>query len=146
MTTIERPQSGSERSLDQPVMTFDLPAILAELKREPNWQKAHRNSIALLKQPELRVVLVALQAGAEVASHQAESPVTIQVVEGRVTVRGEAGEQVLGTGMLLTLWAGVEHSVYAGEESAFLLTLVSESLHPMEVHVVAVSMSDGGGV
>src|SRR5512143_1289250 len=65
MTTLERSTIGTERSLDQPVMTFDLPAIVADLKQEPTWQTARRNAVTLLKLPRLRVVLVALQAGAE---------------------------------------------------------------------------------
>lgn len=136
--TTDRHQSGTARSLDEPVMTFDLPALLADLKREPNWQKARRNAIALLKQPELRVVLVALQAGSEMAPHRTESPVTIQVLEGRVRVRSEAGDCSMGAGALLTLWPSVEHAVQAEEESAFLLTLVSEAEHPMEAGFIAV--------
>jgi quercetin dioxygenase-like cupin family protein len=126
-------------------MTFDLPAVLAELKGEPNWEKARRNSITLLKQPELRVVLVALQAGSEMAPHRTDSPVTIQVLDGRVTVRGEGGECSLGAGRLLTLWPGVEHAVYAEQESAFLLTLVSEALHPMEAEVITVAVVSEAG-
>src|SRR2546422_11635988 len=79
MTTLER---SSERSLDRPVMTFDLRAILADLKQEPTWRTARRNAVTLLKQPILPIVLVALQAGAEVASHQTDSPVTVQAIEG----------------------------------------------------------------
>jgi len=33
MTTLERSTPGTEQSMDQPVMIFDLPAILADLER-----------------------------------------------------------------------------------------------------------------
>jgi quercetin dioxygenase-like cupin family protein len=125
MTTLERSSPGAERSLDRPVMTFDLPTIIADLKREPTWRTARRNAVTLLKQPGLRVVLVALQGGAELASHQTESPVTIQALEGEVAVRVDADEVVLGAGQLLTLRPGMKHAVRAQNESAFLLTLVS---------------------
>jgi len=143
MTTDSLPPDA-ERSLDEPVMTFDLPGLLADLKQEPNWEKARRNSIALLKQPSLRVVLVALQAGSEMAPHRTDSPVTIQVLEGRVLVRSEAGDASMGAGALLTLWGGVEHAVQAEEESAFLLTLVSEGEHPMEGVIAVMSVSGAG--
>jgi quercetin dioxygenase-like cupin family protein len=132
MTTLERSCPGTERSLDQPVMTFDLPAILGDLKQEPTWQTARRNAVTLLKQPGLRVVLVALQGGAEVASHQTDSPVTIQALEGRIAVQIDADAFVLTAGQLLTLRPGLEHAVCAQNESAFLLTLASEIPHPAE--------------
>jgi len=132
MTTLERSSPGTERSMDQPVMTFDLPAILADLKREPTWRTARRNAVTLLKQSGLRVVLVALQSGGEVASHQTDSPVTVQALEGRVGVRLEADERVLTVGQLLTLRPGLTHAVRALSESAFLLTLASEAPHPAE--------------
>jgi quercetin dioxygenase-like cupin family protein len=123
-----------ERSMDEPVMTFDLTAILADLKQEPSWRTARRNAVTLLKQPGLRVVLVALQGGrvAEIASHQTDSPITIQALEGRIAVRTDAAEVVLTTGQLLTLRPGLRHSVDTDVESAFLLTLASEAPHPAE--------------
>ena len=132
MTTLERSTPGAERSLDRPVMTFDLPAIIADLKQEPTWRTARRNAITLLKQPRFRIVLVVLQGEAEVGSHSTDSPVTVQALEGRVTVRVGVDEFVLGAGELLTLRPGLEHAVRAQSESAFVLTLASEAAHPAE--------------
>ena len=136
MTTLKRSSRETERSMDQPVMTFDLPAILADLKQEPTWRTARRNAVTLLKQPRLRVVLVALEGGAEIASHQTDSPITGQPLEGRVAVRVGVDEFVLSAGQLLTLRPGLEHAVRAQNESAFLLTLASETVHPAEVPAV----------
>ena len=132
MTTLERSSETTERSLDRPVMTFDLLAILADLKHEPTWRTARRNAVTLLKQPIFRIVLVTLQAGAEVAAHQTDSPVTIQAIEGRLAVCVGTDECVLGAGQLLTLRPGLRHTVRAQDDSAFLLTLASEALHPAE--------------
>lgn len=134
MTTLERSAPGAERSLDRQVMTFDLPAIVADLKHEPTWRTARRNAITLLKQPGLRIVLVALQGDTEVASHRTDSPVTIQGLEGRIGVRVGVDEFVLGPSQLLTLRPGLEHAVRAQGESVFLLTLASEVAHPAETH------------
>ena len=71
MTTLEGPSEKAERSLDRPVMTFDLPAILGSMRQETTWRTAKRNAMTLVKQPIFRVVLVALQAGAEVGAHEA---------------------------------------------------------------------------
>ena len=132
MTALERSSPGTERSMDQPVMTFDLSAILADLKREPTWRTARRNAVTLLKQPGLRVVLIALRGGSEIASHQTDSPITIQALEGRIVVRTDTAELVLTAGHLLTLHPGLKHSVGAHDDSACLLTLASEAPHPAE--------------
>ena len=88
--------------------------------------------MTLLKQPIFRIVLIALQGGAEVASHQTDSPVTVQDLEGRIAVSVGADECVLEVGQLLTLRPGLRHAVRAQEDSAFLLTLASEAIHPAE--------------
>jgi len=132
MTTLERSSPGEERSLDDAVMIFDLPAILADLKREITWRTGRRNAITLLKQPGLRVVLVALKAGAEVAAHQTDTPVVLQGLAGRAAVLMDADEHVLTAGQVLTMRPGLTHAVRAQDEADFLLTLASEAPHPAE--------------
>jgi quercetin dioxygenase-like cupin family protein len=132
MTTLERSSPGVERPLDEAVMIFDLPAILADLKREITWRTGRRNAVTLLKQPGLRLVLVALKAGAEVASHQTDTPVVLQGVEGRVAICMDRDEHVLTAGQVITMRSGLTHAVRAQNESAFLLTLASEATHPAE--------------
>jgi len=132
MTTLERSSPGVERSLDEAVMIFDLPAILADLKGEITWRTGRRNAVTLLKQPGLRLVLVALKSGAEVASHQTDTPLILQGIEGRVAVRMDRDEHVLTPGQVLTMRSGLTHAVRAQNEAAFLLTLASEATHPAE--------------
>lgn len=133
--SVTRPTSSSqttERSLDRAVMTLDLPAILGGLKQEPTWRTAKRNAMTLVKQPIFRVVLVALQAEAEIGEHETEGPITVHVLEGRVAIRVDGEDLVLGTGQLLILRSGLRHTMRAQEDAAFLLTLTTEGLHPAE--------------
>lgn len=132
MTTIEASSETTERSLDRPVMTLDLPAILGNMKNEATWRTAKRNAMTLVKQPILRVVLVALQAGAEIGAHQTEGPITVQAMEGRLAIHVDAEQFVLSAGQLLVLAPGLRHTMRAQEDSAFLLTLTAEMLHPAE--------------
>ena len=113
-------------------MTLDLPAILAGMKLEPTWRTAKRNSMTLVKQPIFRVVIVALQAGAEIGAHETVGPVTMHVVEGRMAISVDAEELVLAAGQLLIVRSGLPHTMRALDESAFLLTLTAEDLHPAE--------------
>jgi quercetin dioxygenase-like cupin family protein len=132
MTTFDGSSQTTERSLDRPVMTLDLPAILGSMKQEATWRMARRNAMTLVKQPVFRVVLVALQAGAEIGAHETEGPITVQAIEGRLAIHVAADEFVLRTGQLLILGAGLRHTIHAQEDSAFLLTLAAESVHPAE--------------
>ncbi len=87
MTTSLGASQTTERSLDRPVMTLDLPAILGNMKQEASWRTGRRNAMTLVKQPVFRVVLVALQAGAEIGAHETEGPITVQALEGRLAIR-----------------------------------------------------------
>lgn len=129
-TTTER--SLTEYSLDAPVLIFDIPTLLAQIKRENTWQKGKRNAMTLLKDQGLRVVLVAMHAGKAISSHQAESPMSVQVVAGRLKFNTDSESVTLKKGQVLALQAGIRHDVEALEESAFLLTLATGQSHPAE--------------
>ena len=132
MTTSLGASQTTERSLDRPVMTLDLPAILGNMKQEASWQTGRRNAMTLVKQPVFRVVLVTLQAGAEIGAHETEGPVTVQALEGRLAIEVGAEQFALSAGQLLILRSGLRHGIRAQDEAAFLLTLTAEALHPAE--------------
>jgi quercetin dioxygenase-like cupin family protein len=128
----QRPHPVTERPLDAPLLTFDLPTLLAQIKREAIWQKELRNGMTLLKGQGLRVVLVAMHAGTNVPSHQADGPISVQVLAGVIRFSAEAQTVTLTPGQLLTLHAGIPHAMEAVEEAAFLLTIATETPHPAE--------------
>lgn len=119
--------SGSEqrpaRRLAAPAMRFDLNAELASLKAEPSWQHADRNARTLVRESALRIVLMALKAGARLDEHRADGEISIQVLAGRLTLAVGDEQIELAPGQLLALTGGVPHDVEAREESAFLLTI-----------------------
>ncbi len=133
MTTLVGSSQTTERSLDRPVMALDLRAILGSMKQEATWQTARRNAMTLVKQPILRVVLVALQAGAEVGAHETEGPVTVQMIEGRLGIHVGDEQLDLGAGQLLVIAPNLVHSMRAESDAAFLLTLTAEAPHPVEL-------------
>jgi quercetin dioxygenase-like cupin family protein len=73
-----------------------------------------------------------MHAGTAIPSHQAEGPLSMQVVEGCLQVRTDSESVTLKKGQMLALQAGIRHEVEALEESAFLLTLVTSQSHPAE--------------
>jgi len=130
--TTQRPHPETERPMDAPLLTFDIPALLAQIKREETWQKGTRNGMTLLKGQGLRVMLVAMRAGTVIQSHQADSPISLQVIEGVLKFSIDRQTLTLRQGQLLTLRTGIPHAVEAVGESAFLLTLATETPHPVE--------------
>ncbi|MBP1687957.1 MAG: hypothetical protein H6Q33_4100 [Deltaproteobacteria bacterium] len=130
--TVDRTISAAERPLDGPLLTFDVPALLTQLKREHAWQTGSRNGITLLKTDALRVVLVAMHAGTTIPVHKAEGPLAVEVVDGQMVFSAGAQDVSLGEGQLLTLHAEMPHGLHAITDCSFLLTIAGEAPHPVE--------------
>lgn len=120
--TKQRPETPKARSLDAPLLTFNLKALLTQIKSEDTWHTAQRSAMTLVRSPKLRVVLVALHKGTVIPSHHAEGPITIQVLEGQIKFTAAGQIVTLGTSQMLSLASELQHTVEAVEESAFLLT------------------------
>jgi quercetin dioxygenase-like cupin family protein len=112
-----------DQPLDGPLQTFFLAEAVARLRGEKTYAARKVNSMTLHKGPGLRLVVVALHAGAKLDAHTAEGELQLLVVEGRVKVPTAAGNVTLEAGRVMTLHPGVEHSVEGLAESALLLTL-----------------------
>jgi quercetin dioxygenase-like cupin family protein len=115
--------SPMERSLAEPVMVFDLQPQLRELRQDESYARSGRLGRTLAKSGRLRITLVALRAGIEVGTHHAESPMTIQLLEGKLGFRVGGAEHELQAGQVLFFGPGDAHDIRALEDSALLLTL-----------------------
>ena len=121
--TPQRPEPEAGRPLDAPLLVFDLPALLVQVRQEPAYHTSDRNSLTVFKTDGMRIVLLALHAGAELKTHTAPGIINVQVLDGQLTFRTAEQATELAQGQLLTLHAGIPHSVIAVTEAAFLLTL-----------------------
>jgi quercetin dioxygenase-like cupin family protein len=122
-STPQRPEGA--RPLDAPMVLIDPSSYVKKIKQEQAWKNGDRNAITLFKTDGMRIVLIALHAGAEMKKHMAGGVISVQVLEGQITFHTEERSAVLDEGQLLALHAGIPHSVFANEESVFLLTLSS---------------------
>ena len=120
---LREPRRGMDRPLSGEVLTARLPLLLDELRAEEIWDEEGRNSRTVFKAQGLRVVLVLLGAGRRVRSHKAESPLTLQVIEGQVRLRAGKEDLILGPGAIAELGAKVPHDLKATKEAAFLLSI-----------------------
>lgn len=105
---------------------FDIPAILENLKKEQNWKKGELNFAILIKSPTVKVLLTVLHGGTEVISYQANDSATFQVLHGALILHIKEDSIFLSEGEVLTVDEKISYSFDSIEETAFLLTLVSE--------------------
>ena len=86
-------------------------------------READVNSKTLLKTDTLRIVLIALRAGAKLHRHHADGRLSLQVLEGKVDFSAENEQCQLTPGMLIGLDAKVLHEVVARTDAVLLLTI-----------------------
>lgn len=80
----------------------------------------------LVKEGALRVTQVMLRKGSLLGSHQIASPVSIQVLRGRLRLTTADGEQQLEPGDLVVLDAGVAHAAEALNDCTLLITMAMQ--------------------
>ena len=113
----------SRPELTQRGVVFDLAAIDAEMRHEDAYEREGHTARTLVREDDLRIVLVVMRAGARIAEHRANDTASIHALSGHVRLRLPDNVVDLPAGRLLVLERGLRHDVEAVAESAFLLTL-----------------------
>ncbi len=128
------PKHGG-RAIEAPVLTFSLESEVEQLRQQTRYMNGDPSGRTLVKEPDLRIVLLALRVGARLQEHQTSGPLSIQVIEGPIRVRLPGGSVDLSAGQLLALEPGIRHDVEAIEDAAFLLTIGRTTYdHVSELH------------
>jgi len=116
---------GAARALEPlegPFLEFDLIGQIDQLRHEEYWQSGH-NSKTIVKYPDFRMVLTAIQKGSRISEHQTAGRISIQTVRGHIRAHAEGREVSLPQDHLLVLDRQVPYDIEAVEDSAFLLML-----------------------
>lgn len=119
------PQRTKDHLLDAQLVSIDIPLFIEQIKQESTWKDSDRNSITVFKTNGLRIVLIALHGGAEMAKHTANGHISIQVIEGQIKLTTDLQSVELSKGQMLALHERIPHSVLAIKETFFLLTLTT---------------------
>jgi quercetin dioxygenase-like cupin family protein len=107
-----------------PELEFDLTKEIEQLRTKESWGRLPgRSSVTLVRQRDLRVILVLMKANQRMGEHRAEGRISIQTIAGRICVHLQGRQIDLSAGRLLALQCGQHHDVESLEESAFLLTI-----------------------
>lgn len=115
-----------ERAMHQvarALLTFDLAVEVDRLHMEESWRQGTRNAKTLVKESDLRIVLIALRQGDRMEKHKAPGRISIQTLSGRLCLQVSDQTIDLPAGHVLALDPDTTHDVEALEESAFLLTI-----------------------
>lgn len=112
------------RHLDAPLLQLNLARELEGLRKLDAGSSAGHRAKTLAKYPDMRLVLIALEVGGRVDTHKAPGRVSIQALEGRVSIRlGDDQTVELSAGSILQIAPNVAHDVQAPERSAILVTI-----------------------
>lgn len=117
--------SPVDRPLTDDVLVFDLEHEREHIASPAGGGSGGRHARTLLKSGPLRVMMVVLGPGGATAEHQAEGPITIQPLWGRIRFTAEAGARDVGPGELLCAGPGIRHAVASADGAVFLLTIAT---------------------
>lgn len=120
-----RQRHEGDRPIDAAMVSIDLPLFMEQIKEESSWKDGKRNGITVFKTNGLRIVLIALHEGAEMAKHTADGIISVQVLEGHMQFSTDRQSVELSKGQMLALHERIPHSILAIKETIFLLTLTT---------------------
>ncbi len=83
----EEIQPGTARQLADRVVEFDLPHMIDKLRADPTWKIEGHSAATIVKYPDLRIVLLALQAKAVMREHRADARISVQALTGHARLR-----------------------------------------------------------
>jgi quercetin dioxygenase-like cupin family protein len=109
--------------LSRPIIEVDVSRHLAEIRAGDAYRDADHAAETLVKEPGLRLVLIALKDGGRLREHRTHTSITVQAVEGMVRFAAGARTIELTPGRVLAVDADLPHHLEAVGDSAVLLTM-----------------------
>lgn len=116
------PGSNDDGTMIADLAHFDLPQEIAESEKRKPWPSGIY-ARTLYKKSDFRLVLISMEASAEMREHHVDGTSSVQVLKGHIRYSTQGQVYELRAGGLLTLGASIKHEVEAMEESEFLLTI-----------------------
>ncbi|HEY8100706.1 MAG TPA: hypothetical protein VIF82_08115 [Burkholderiaceae bacterium] len=80
-------------------------------------------TMAFFKDPHLEVLRMILPAGRHVPGHAVDGPITVQCIEGEVSVDMAGTKKIVHPGDLLYIAAGIRYELLAIKDSSLLVTI-----------------------
>ncbi len=121
-TSFERPYRPVDLNTSL-TKAFPFMAMAEKLMEEAESATSGRASLTLARGDELTVILVALKAENVLEEHPAPAAATVILISGSIIFTTSADKITMAQGDGVTFTGDVLHSVYASEDSAFLVVI-----------------------
>ena len=118
--------SSITRALTGEKLTFNLDEQIAELRLDESYVRSGRIGRTLVKAGSLRLTLTLIADGIDVGTHHAASPMTLQLLLGKLRYRVGDEDFELGKGEVLFFGPGHAEDIRAHGETALLLTITGD--------------------
>ena len=116
------PGSNDDGTMIADLAHFELLREIIESEQCKPWASGI-HARTLYKKQDFRVVLISMEAAAQMKEHHIDGTSSVQVLKGHIRYSAQGQVYDLGAGNLLTLAASIKYEVEAMEESVFLLTI-----------------------
>jgi len=123
MQTKARTGSRAEPRASMQQDAIALGSLEAELRRQDAYTRDGHTARTLVREPDLRIVFVAMRGGASMAPHRTDQTGSILVISGQLRVRFPDRVLELAAGQLLVIPAAATHELDAIVDSACVITL-----------------------
>ncbi len=97
-------------------------ALIKEAKENPAWKTGKLYSRTLLKDQDLRIVLIGIHEASAIEMHEAESTVSLQVLEGSLMLTTGEKFATINEDELYTVIEGESYGLSATIPTIFLMT------------------------
>ncbi len=119
----DRLRARPKERFGAPENVINIPNAIRELRAEATATRQGHRQITLNQCGPVTLVLFAFQEGGSLNDHKAAGVVTIQALQGELSIRSEDGEYKLLPNMMVVFAPNVHHSVLAVKASAMLLSV-----------------------
>ena len=123
---MQRPVRGEHWAMHKPPPTrqsIDIGRAEQELRAEPAYAQDGHTARTLVRESDLRMVLIAIRQDASIDQHHTDHTACIHVLTGNITLRFATYSVAVPTGGIFVLEANAPHAVSAAVDSAFTLTI-----------------------
>ncbi len=105
------------------IKAFPFTEMAENLMEEASVATSGRASLTLARGNDLTIVLLALKKGSTLADHKAPTAAAVLTLSGSIVFTTSADKITLEQGDGVTFTEDILHSVYANEDSAFLILI-----------------------
>lgn len=107
------------------MLFYDLPNIIEKMKTENHCNEGELNSMILMKNAEMKMILAELHENTIIKSFQSNSSTTFQILEGKLKFQARKKTLTLDKGQMLSLNEKIKYRLTISAETVLLLTIAN---------------------